>query len=161
MVIAAMKPSDWPVVECIYVEGLQTRTATFETSSPGWESWDNSHLKSCRLVAMMGDEIAGWAALSPVSDRCVYGGVAEVSVYIGNAWHGKGIGSKLLDQLIVDSEESGIWTLQASMFEENSASVRLHQKLGFRLIGRREKIGKLDSVWKDTLMMERRSKSII
>lgn len=156
-----LKEKDWPEVEKIYEEGLATRMATFETSSPGWESWDKSHLKECRFIAEEDGKILGWAALSPVSDRCVYGGVAEVSVYISEAARGKGVGGTLIQELIQASEKNNIWTLQSSMFPENKASNRLHLKFGFREIGIREKIGKLDGEWRDTLMMERRSQKIM
>ncbi len=156
-----LKEQDWPEVEKIYEEGLATRMATFETSSPGWENWDKSHLKKCRFIAEEDGKILGWAALSPVSDRCVYGGVAEVSVYISEAARGKGVGGTLIEELIKASEQNNIWTLQSSMFPENKASNRLHLKFGFREIGIREKIGKLDGEWRDTLMMERRSQKIM
>ncbi len=160
MNIRPLLSTDWPQVEAIYEEGLATRMATFETSSPGWEKWDRSHLTTCRLVAYEDEKILGWAALSPVSDRCVYGGVAEVSVYIAENARGKGIGMALLSQLIEESEKQNFWTLQSSMFPENTASRELHEKAGFRTIGTREKIGKLDGTWRDTLMMERRSPNI-
>lgn len=141
----------------IYAEGIATGDATFETEVPGWEAWDRSHLDACRLVAEADGRVAGWAALSPVSDRCVYGGVAEVSVYVGADARGRGVGTGLLEALVESSEEEGIWTLQAGIFPENEGSVELHRRCGFRVVGRREKLGKLGGRWRDVLLMERRS----
>ncbi len=155
--IIPMDPKHWSDVERIYLEGIATGQATFETSSPGWDKWNDSHLSHSRWVALSGDELAGWVALSAVSDRCVYGGVAEVSVYIGNQYRSQGIGKALLLKVIVSSEENGIWTLNAATFPENEQSVGLHLKCGFRKIGLREKIGKLDDTWRDTVLMEKRS----
>jgi len=155
--IAALKDSDWPVVRSIYLEGIATGNATFETSAPEWEKWDAGHLSTCRFVARSGNEILGWAALTPVSSRCVYAGVAEVSVYVAERARGKKIGASLLRVLIEASEAEGIWTLQAGIFPENTASLTLHQAAGFRSVGRREKIGKLHGQWRDTLLLERRS----
>lgn len=149
--------SDWPAVAQIYQQGMDTGYATFETMVPTFETWDAAHLKVGRLVAAKGETILGWAALSPVSGRCVYGGVAEVSVYIGQNHRGQGAGKMLIRQLIVDSEEAGLWTLQSGIFPENKGSVELHLKMGFRFIGKRERIGKRDNVWKDNLLFERRS----
>jgi L-amino acid N-acyltransferase YncA len=154
-----MLREDWEPVRSIYLEGVATRNATFETEAPTWERWDSSHLPGCRLVATESDGvIAGWAALSPVSDRCVYAGVAEVSVYVAEDHRGKGAGLSLLQALITASEEGGIWTLQASMFPENLASIKLHKACGFREVGRRERIGKMATNWRDTLLFERRSR---
>ena len=155
-----MKPEDWKQVARIYAEGIATGFATFEKTVPAYEAWDRAHLKSCRLVAVEADTILGWAALSPVSGRCVYGGVAEVSVYVGKDHQGKGIGKKLLLQLINTSEESGFWTLQSGIFPENEGSVRIHLQCGFRKIGYRERIGQLDGIWKDNLIFERRSPKV-
>ncbi|HKP72831.1 MAG TPA: GNAT family N-acetyltransferase [Pyrinomonadaceae bacterium] len=158
--IDAMKAEDWERVRSIYVEGIATGDATFETDAPSWEKWDAAHLRQARLVARDGDEILGWAALSPVSDRCVYGGVAEVSVYVGASGRGRGVGRALLDALVEASERNGIWMLQAGVFPENKPSVNLHLRCGFREVGRRERIGRMNGVWRDTLLLERRSKSV-
>jgi L-amino acid N-acyltransferase YncA len=157
-VIEGMKPSDWEQVRAIYVEGIATRSATLETEAPSWERWDAAHLADPRLVARAGDHILGWAALSPVSSRCVYAGVAEVSVYVGARFTRRGIGRALLETLIALSEQSGIWTLQAGVFPENVASLALCEQCGFREVGRRERLGKLDGVWRDVLLLERRSR---
>lgn len=155
-----MKATDWEQVRSIYLEGISTGVATFETDAPTWEKWDAGHLAKIRLVAREGDVILGWAALSPVSDRCVYGGVAEVSVYVGESGRGRGVGRALLEALIEASERNGIWTLQAGVFPENEASVKLHLRCGFREVGRRERIGRLHGTWRDTLLLERRSRSV-
>ncbi|MGE5748777.1 MAG: N-acetyltransferase family protein [Gemmatimonas sp.] len=155
--ILPMSPSDWPDVQTIYAEGIATGEATFETSVPEWEQWDRSHLASCRLVAKSNGAAVGWAALSPVSSRKVYEGVAEVSVYVASAARGRGIGRKLLDALVQESESNGIWTLQASVFPENQASVALHRACGFRIVGKRERIARQNGVWRDTFFLERRS----
>ena len=148
-------------MRAIYLEGIATGQATFETTAPTWEKWDAGHLRKMRLVARgEGGEILGWAALSRVSDRCVYGGVAEVSVYVGERGRGRGVGRALLEALIAASERNEIWTLQAGVFPENAASVRLHLSCGFREVGRRERIGKLNGVWRDTLLLERRSRNV-
>jgi phosphinothricin acetyltransferase len=153
-----MKPEDWKQVRAIYEEGIATGNATFETCSPEWDVWDSKHLGTCRLVARRGDEIVGWAALSHVSSRAAYRGVAEVSVYVGESAKGQGIGSELLSALIEASEIAGIWTVQAGIFSENVASLALHEKHGFRTVGIREKIGCLNGQWRDVVLMERRSK---
>ena len=158
--IAQMKHTDWPAVSQIYQEGIETDMATFEQDIPEWDLWDQHHVKSCRLVAKQGEKIMGWAALSAVSSRCVYGGVGEVSVYIAKEGRGNRIGELLLSRLITESEEQGYWTLQSGIFPENVASIRLHEKLGFRKIGFRERIGQLNGVWKDNILMEKRSKKI-
>jgi L-amino acid N-acyltransferase YncA len=155
--IEPMVEQDWLAVRAIYVEGINTGNATFEKSPPEWESWDASHLRSCRLVARSGDGVLGWAALSPVSSRCVYAGVAEVSVYVTRQSRGQGIGTKLLASLVEASEREGIWTLQAGIFPENTPSVELHKRRGFRIVGTREKLGSMDGRWRDVLLMERRS----
>jgi len=157
--VEKMQPSDWPAVRAIYEEGIATRVATFETAAPEWEEWDRSHLTECRLVARDGATVVGWAALSPVSDRCVYGGVAEISVYVAARVRGKGVGKHLLSRLVTESERAGLWTLQAGLFAENAASVALHAACGFREVGVRERLGRLDGVWRDVLLMERRSTS--
>jgi len=152
-----MTAADWPAVRRIYEEGIATRLATFETEAPDWEKWDTSHRPDCRFVAVYDGEVAGWAALSLVSARHVYRGVAEVSIYIAEFAQGKGVGKYLLQSLIQASEEAGIWTLQAALFPENTASKGLHESCGFRVIGRRERIAQLDGEWRDTIILERRS----
>jgi L-amino acid N-acyltransferase YncA len=159
--IRPLKADDWPQVKAIFEEGIQTKNATFETSAGDWEEWDNSHLSAPRIIAEESKSIIGWAALSPVSGRCVYGGVAEVSVYVGSGSHRKGIGSALLKRLVMESEQQKLWTLQAGIFPENKASIKLHEKAGFRIVGTREKIGKMDGKWRDVIIMERRSRDIL
>lgn len=160
MTIKNMTENHWPAVRAIYESGIATGNATFQTEAPGWEDWDKSHVKHCRLVAVDEDQVLGWAALSPVSSRCVYAGVAEVSVYIHQDARGKGVGRQLLQALILESETNNYWTLQAGIFPENAASIALHEKLGFRQVGRREKIGQMKGVWRDTLLLERRSNKV-
>ena len=156
-IIVTMSPADWEQVRQIYMEGISTGLATFELEAPDWKRWDASHLKQCRLVAKAGETVCGWAALSPVSTRRVYAGVAEVSVYVSTDWRGQGIGRALLEALITSSEEQGIWTLQASILADNASSRALHERCGFREVGRRERIGQLDGVWRDVVLLERRS----
>ena len=159
--ITLMQANDWTSVAKIYNDGISSGFATFETSAPDYAVWNKAHLKACRLIATSSQEIIGWAALSPVSGRCVYGGVAEVSVYIATNARGLGIGKLLMKQLISDSEKEGLWTLQSGIFPENKASIELHKSMGFRYIGKREKIGKTaEGVWKDNLLFERRSTAI-
>ena len=158
--IEAMAPGNWPVIRDIYLEGIATGSATFETEAPSWETWDAAHLSFGRLIARCGGAVLGWAALSPVSQRKAYAGVAEVSVYVADGSRGKGIGLALLEQLIRDSEQNGIWTLQAAVFPENAATIALHKRCGFREVGRRERISKLKGIWRDTILLERRSKSV-
>jgi L-amino acid N-acyltransferase YncA len=160
MQIIPMQSEHWPSVKAIYEDGLASGNASFQTSAPAWEEWDAAHFKHSRLIALDGDTVLGWAALTPVSGRCVYAGVAEVSVYIDPASRGQGVGKALLQALITESEKNGLWTLQAGIFPENTASVRLHEKCGFRLIGTREKIGQMHGVWRDTVLLERRSKIV-
>ena len=155
--IRAMRADDWPFVRDIYEAGIATGHATFETSAPTWQEWDHSHLAQHRLVATVDGEVAGWAALSPVSDRCVYGGVAENSIYIHPDHRGRGIGRTLLAALIASSESDGIWTVQTGIFPENTASLALHDRVGFRIVGTRRHIGQLNGTWRDTLLLERRS----
>ena len=155
-----MAPADWSQVQTIYQQGLETREATFETSAPGWAEWDAYHLDHCRLVARRDEEVIGWAALSPVSDRCAYHGVAEVSVYVALASRGRGVGKALLSHLVEESEQQGIWTLQAGVFPENRASVAVHEGVGFRRVGVRERLGRLDGVWRDVTLLERRSSRV-
>jgi L-amino acid N-acyltransferase YncA len=160
MRIAVLEASDWPRVAAIYGEGMAGGLATFETECPSWEEWDAAHLVCCRLVARVGDEIVGWAALSPVSRRQCYAGVAEVSIYVGADARRQGVGRALLEALIRDSEEHGIWTLQGATFAENLASLRLQASCGFRVVGRSERIAQLNGVWRDTILTERRSGSV-
>ena len=152
-----MEETDWPEVSEIYAQGIATGYATFETEVPPYADWDKSHLSSCRIIAERSGEVAGWAALSPVSGRCVYGGVAEVSVYVGTEFHGLGIGKVLMNHLILESEKAGLWTLQSGILPENVASIKLHEKVGFRMIGFREKVAKHHGEWKDNVIFERRS----
>jgi L-amino acid N-acyltransferase YncA len=158
--VRAMTPDDWPRVRAIYEAGIATGNATFETEPPAWEAWDSGHLAAPRLVASRGDDVIGWAALSPVSDRCVYQGVAEVSVYVDPAVARRGVGKAVLTALVVQSEAAGIWTLQTGIFPENTASLALHQGCGFRVVGRREKIGQMGDRWRDVVFLERRSPRI-
>lgn len=158
--IEPLTANDWAGVRAVYLEGISTGDATFETEAPAWEAWDAGHLRGARLVARSGREVLGWAALSPVSNRCVYGGVAEVSVYVAAAARGRGGGRALLAALVAASEACGIWTLQAGIMPENAASVRLHLASGFREVGRRERLGKLNGVWRDVLLLERRSQKV-
>jgi L-amino acid N-acyltransferase YncA len=158
--IDKMRASDWPAVRSIYLEGIGTANATFEAEAPAWEKWDSAHLKECRLVARANDEVVGWAALGPVSARPVYAGVAEVSVYVAGRYRGQGLGSRLLAALVAASEAHGIWTLQAGIFPENQASIALHKRHGFREVGRRERIGQMNGVWRDVVLLERRSRVV-
>src|SRR5258708_18147698 len=157
LAIEPMWPVDWAEVRAIYLEGIATGQATFETDAPSWEDWDAAHLGFGRLVARVGGTISGWAALSPVSRRQVYAGVAEVSVYVAANHRKAGVGRALLEALIAESEANGIWTLQAAVFLENAATIALHLRCGFRQAGRRERIGKLNGEWRDTIFLERRS----
>jgi len=153
----------WPAVRAIYAEGLATGNATFATEPPSWADWNAGRLPTCRLVATDAADpgtVLGWAALSPVSGRCVYAGVAEVSVYVAGAARGQGVGRALLTALVRESEQAGLWTLQAGIFPANLASVHLHEATGFRLVGRRERIGQLRGQWRDTLLLERRSTAV-
>jgi phosphinothricin acetyltransferase len=157
-IIDDMKESDWKQVSKIYLEGIKTGIATFEKEVPFWDDWNQAHLKVGRLVARSGDIVLGWSALTPYSNRCIYGGVTEESVYIGQSYKGKGIGKALLTALIIKSEELGIWTLQAGIIRDNTISIALHEKCGFKIVGIREKIGKsIDGIWTDVVLMERRS----
>jgi L-amino acid N-acyltransferase YncA len=158
--IDEMQAADWPQVAAIYQEGIDTGSATFETVVPSWEKWNAGHRPDCRLVARNAEQILGWAALSPVSARAVYAGVAEVSVYIAAAARGRGVGKALLDALVASSEQVGIWTLQAGIFAENAPSIALHKTCGFREVGIRERLGQRYGVWHDIMLMERRSKVV-
>ena len=160
-IITEMKETDWLQVSDIYTEGIDTKIATFQSVAPSWEDWNNGHCKACRLVAKVREEILGWAALSPVSSRCVYVGVAELSIYISNKFRGQKVGTVLLEELIKLSEKNGYWTLQSGIIRENIASLNLHKKCGFREIGFREKLGKMDNgKWHDVVLVERRSKVV-
>jgi L-amino acid N-acyltransferase YncA len=158
--IKEMRPDDWESVRAIYLEGIATGDATFETDAPTFEVWDAAHLRACRLVARVGGEVAGWAALSPVSSRCVYGGVAEVSVYVGEKARARGVGRALLASLVEASERNNLWTLQAGVLAENEASIRLHLLCGFRVVGTRTRLGKLKGAWRDVVLLERRSEIV-
>ncbi|MGH7571469.1 MAG: GNAT family N-acetyltransferase [Gemmatimonadota bacterium] len=158
--IEPMRNTDWSAVADIYRQGIESGHATFETEVPSPEAWDAAHFEAGRLVAREEDRVLGWTALSPVSDRCVYDGVAEVSVYVGAAARGRGIGRRLLEALVQASEEAGIWTLQAGIFPENEASLAIHHACGFRVVGRRERLGRLAGEWRDVILLERRSGSV-
>ena len=155
--ILPMSAADWPAVRAIYEQGIATGNATFQTSAPDWNAWDTAHLPHCRLLAHSAGEVLAWVALSPVSSRCVYVGVAEVSVYVAARARGRGIGLALLSALVEASERENIWTLQAGIFPENTASIELFRKAGFRMLGRRERLGQMDGRWRDVILMERRS----
>jgi phosphinothricin acetyltransferase len=150
-----MRPPDWARVADIYAEGVATRNATFETEVPSWEEWDAAHLDEPRLVAELDGEVVGWAALSPTSRRPCYAGVLEDSVYVAEHARGQGVGAHLLVALVEGAKEA--WTIQTSIFPENEASIALHRRCGFRVVGRRERIGQLDGVWRDTVLLERRT----
>lgn len=151
-----MEPDDWAAARAIYEAGIATGDATFEPEAPQWAEWDAGHLRSHRLVAELNAVVAGWIALSPVSDRCAFNGVGEVSVYVAPAARGRGVGRALLQALVAATDAGEIWTLQAGIFPENIASVRLHEACGFRVVGTRERIGELNGVWRDVLLLERR-----
>jgi L-amino acid N-acyltransferase YncA len=157
--IEKMLPEDYPSVNKIYEEGIATGHATFQTAAPNWQNWDKSHLPDARLVARSSDDglVLGWGALTPVSSRCVYAGVAEVSIYVAKSAREMGVGQAILQELIGESEKIGLWTLQSGIFPENLASIKLHEKCGFRIVGRRERIGKMGEIWRDNLLLERRS----
>jgi L-amino acid N-acyltransferase YncA len=158
--IVPMTAEDWDQVRGIYLEGIATGVATFETEAPSWEAWNAAHMAAGRLVARDDRMVVGWAALSPVSERCVYAGVAEVSVYVGARHRRAGKGRLLLERLVAESERAGVWTLQAGIFPENGASLALHRRCGFREVGRRERIGRLRGAWRDVLLLERRSANV-
>ena len=158
--VRPMTPADWPAVRAIYAEGIATGDATFETSAPEWAAWDAGHTPEHRLVAVDDDTVLGWVACSPVSDRCVYAGVLELSIYVAAAARGRGVGSALLAALVASTEAAGVWTLQTGIFPENAASLALHARHGFRVVGTRERIGRMNGVWRDTVLLERRSPAI-
>jgi L-amino acid N-acyltransferase YncA len=154
--VRAMRPTDWAAVRDIYLAGIATGNATFETSAPSWERWDAKHLPGHRLVAELDADLVGWVAMGPVSDRPVYAGVAEHSIYIHPDYRGKGVGRVLLRALLEGADAAGFWTVQTGIFPENNASVALHERCGFRIVGTRERVGQLDGVWRDVLFPERR-----
>jgi len=156
LLIRAFEERDWPAVKAIFEQGVATRRATFETEAPSWEDWDGAHLP-LRLVAEEDSDVLGWAALVPYSSRECYRGVAESSVYVAERARGLGVGRVLMERLVHDSEEAGYWTLQAGVFPENEESLALHRRVGFRVVGVRERIGRLDGEWKDVVLLERRS----
>lgn len=158
--IRAMTPEDWPVVRTIYEEGIATGNATFQACAPTWAEWDTGHIQECRLVVADGNRILGWAALSRVSSRRVYAGVAEVSIYVAAAARGRSLGRQLLEYLVQQSEQHGFWTLQAGIFPENTASIALHQGCDFRVVGTRERLGEMHGRWRDVWLLERRSSTI-
>lgn len=155
--IRALTPADWPAVRDIYAEGIATGDATFEAAPPQWADWDAAHSELHRLVATRDDDVVGWAACSPISERCVYAGVLEVSVYVGASARGQGVGSALLAALVASTEQAGIWTLQAGIFPENATSLALHARHGFRVVGTRERLGQMSGKWRDVTLLERRS----
>ena len=159
MEIRDLRSLDWPEVAAIFADGIRTGNATFETAAPSWEEWDGAHTE-IRLLAGLDGRAAGWAALSATSDRCCYAGVAENSVYVAESARGAGFGRLLLERLIASTESAGIWTIQSGIFPENDASLRLHEHVGFRVVGRRARLGKLHGTWRDVLFVERRSEAI-
>ena len=158
--ITKLTEKHWPEVRAIYESGLATGNANFSTQTRGWEEWDFAHLINCRLAAVENHVVLGWAALSATSDRCVYEGVAEVSVYIRDDARGKGIGGGLLKTIVEENEKQGLWMLESRIFAENLASLTIHKRNGFRVVGRRERIGKMNGVWRDTILLERRSSKV-
>jgi phosphinothricin acetyltransferase len=158
--IRKLEPADWPAVERIYAEGIATGDATFETEPPTWEEFDRGRLPEHRLVAVDDGEVVGWAAVSPTSSRACYSGVVEHSVYVAERARGRGIGKALLQALVVSTDAAGIWTIQTSIFPENEVSLALHASAGFRVVGRRKRIARLDGVWRDTILLERRSSGV-
>ena len=155
-----MKSGDWIAVADIFKQGMETNNATFDKVIPTWEEWDKAHITSCRIIAEKENEVIAWAALLPVSPRVCFSGVAELSIYVDSKHRGLNVGSMLLKQLILESEKEGFWTLHAGIFPENIASIKLHKSLNFREIGYREKIGKMNNVWRDIVLLERRSKTV-
>jgi L-amino acid N-acyltransferase YncA len=160
MELQPMRPEDWPAVRAIYQAGIATGDATFETAAPEWAAWDAAHLVDHRLVARLDGRVVGWVALAPVTERCAYAGVAEDSIYVAPEVQGRGVGRALLTAALASAEQGGIWTVQTGIFPENEPSVRLHQNCGFRVVGVRERLGKLHGRWRDVLLLERRSPAI-
>ena len=160
MEIRELREEDWPAVRLIFEQGIATKNATFETEAPSWEAWNSSQLDGHRWVAVEGGRVVGWVAAHPVSLRPCYRGVVEHSVYVDDACRGRGIGRALLERLVESTEQDGIWTIQTGVFPENEASLALHEKCGFRVVGTQEKLGKLDGIWRDVVVLERRSRAI-
>ena len=160
MELRELRREDWPAVKAIYEQGIAGGDATFETEASSWDDWNHAHLEGHRLVALQEGELVGWAALAPVSGRCVYEGVTEDSVYVADAAQGRGVGRALLDELIAGAERDGIWTIEAGIFPENQASIELHRRCGFRVVGVRERLGRHHGSWRDVVLMERRSEVI-
>ena len=158
--VAPLRPEHWSDVARIYAEGIATGDATFETEVPAWERWDGGHLPEHRFVALAGGRVLGWVAAGAVSDRCCYAGVVESSVYVDAGARGRGVGRALMERLVGSTESAGIWTIQTGIFPENEASVRLHERVGFRVVGRRSRLGKLNGAWRDVLLLERRSDAV-
>jgi L-amino acid N-acyltransferase YncA len=158
--VRKLRRADWPTVAAIYEEGLRTGNATFETNVPAWEAWTGAHLEDHRLVAELEGEVVGWTALAPVSARAVYAGVVEESIYVAAGARGRGIGRALLTSLLAGSDRAGIWTIQTGIFPENLASLALHRRCGFRTVGTRERLGRLNGVWRDVVLLERRSPAV-
>jgi L-amino acid N-acyltransferase YncA len=156
LLIRKLEPRDWPAVAAVYEEGIRTRNATFETAAPSWRQWHAGHLAHPRLVADEGGEVVGWAALSPCSSRACYAGVAEDSVYVAERVRGRGVGRALLEELCAQADALGLWTIQTGIFPENEASLALHEGCGFRRVGVRERIARLDGIWRDVVLLERR-----
>lgn len=154
----AFKEEDWSAIAAIFQEGIETKNATFDLEVPSWESWDKAHLPICRIAAEKEGQILAWAALSPISSRSVFQGVAELSLYVSSAYSGQKIGTQLLAKLISESENHGIWTLESRIFPENKASIKIHEDQAFRKVGYRECIGQMNGIWRDILVLERRSK---
>jgi L-amino acid N-acyltransferase YncA len=160
MEVRDLRPDDWPQVARIFEEGIRTGNATFETQVPSWEDWDAAHLPEQRFVAEREGRVVGWIALSPVSPRDCYAGVAEVSAYVGEEARGEGVGAALLARLIESSERAEIWTLETGVFPENGPSLALLQRFGFRVVGTRERIGRMHGMWRDVVFLERRSEVV-
>jgi L-amino acid N-acyltransferase YncA len=160
LAIDEMRAGDWPAISEIYAEGIATGEATFEQQVPSWQEWDRGHLRGCRLVARDDGRVVAWAALAPVSTRAVYRGVAEVSLYVGAAARASGVGRSLGEALVAASERAGIWTLEGWIFPENEASLALCESFGCRIVGVRERLGKMGDRWRDVLLVERRSDAI-
>ena len=158
--IIPLQVEHWLAVRQIYLEGIATGNATFETTSPDWPEWDKKYRPDCRLVALQDDQVLGWAAVSPTSGRAVYAGVVEVSIYVAATARGQGVGTQLMTVLVAATEQAGIWTMQAGIFPENVSSIKLHEAAGFRVLGRRERIGQMHGVWRDVVLMERRSRVV-
>jgi phosphinothricin acetyltransferase len=161
MTIRDLRPGDWPDVARIWADGIATGNATFETAVPSWDAFDAARLPEHRFVAEREGRVVGWVAVSPVSARAVYAGVVEHSVYVDPAERGRGVGRLLLERLIASTEAAGIWTIQSGVFPENVASLRLHERVGFTVVGRRERLARLHGVWRDVLFLERRSPVVV